>query len=209
VIDAVRFGTQRQGISSGRWPDGAPRIRELAVPTPGAANSAPLEHDIIINEIMYHPLSGLAQDEYLELYNRGTNAVDVGNWRFVDGISFVIPPGTVIPADGYLVVARDRTHLLSKYPQLTPGNTVGITRESCRIAASGSPWCARMIRNFPRGDFVLVDEVTYSDGWGHWTDGGGSSLELVDPRATTIWAELGRQDETRKRPGPTSNTPGD
>ena len=201
VIDAVRFGTQRQGISSGRWPDGAPRIRELAVPTPGAANSAPLEHDIIINEIMYHPLSGLAQDEYLELYNRGTNAVDVGNWRFVDGISFVIPPGTVIPADGYLVVARDRTHLLSKYPQLTPGNTVGnyegeLSDRGERIA---------LVRpddpQFPGGDFVLVDEVTYSDGWGHWTDGGGSSLELVDPRADNdLGPNWEGSDETRKAP---------
>ena len=34
-----------------------------------------------------------------------------------------------------------------------------------------------------RADGVLVDEVTYSDGWGRWTDGGGSSLELVDARA--------------------------
>jgi len=47
--------------------------------------------------------------------------------------------------------------------------------------------------------YVLVDEVRYWDGgqWGRWSDGGGSSLELVDPRADrrrpTNWAD---SDET-------------
>jgi hypothetical protein len=100
VIDAVRFGAQANGVSSGRWPDGAPGIRELAQPTPGAPNSKPVVRDIVINELMYHPISGQAKDEYVELHNRGAQAVDVGYWRFVDGISFMIPPGTVIPPAG-------------------------------------------------------------------------------------------------------------
>ena len=125
VLDAVRFGAQPNGVSSGRWPDGAPGIRELSRVTPGASNSAPTLHDIVINEIMFHPISGRTEDDYVELYNRGTHAVEVGNWRFVEGITFTIPPGTVVPADGYLVVARDRANLLSKYTQLNAINTVG------------------------------------------------------------------------------------
>src|SRR6185295_11781226 len=33
--------------------------------------------------------------------------------------------------------------------------------------------------------FITMDEVTYGSGgrWGHWTDGGGSSLELLDARS--------------------------
>ena len=50
--------------------------------------------DIVINEIMYHPASGLASEEYVELYNRGATAVDLGGWYFTDGIRFTFPPNT-------------------------------------------------------------------------------------------------------------------
>ena len=32
---------------------------------------------------------------------------------------------------------------------------------------------------------IVVNEVTYHDGgrWGQWSDGGGSSLELIDARS--------------------------
>jgi len=201
VIDAVRFGAQANGVSAGRWPDGAPGIRELSQPTPGTSNSVPALHDIVINKIMYHPLSGKAKDEYVELYNRGTNAVDVGYWRFVDGIDFMIPPGTVVPAGGYLVVARDRANLLSKYPQLNTVNTVGdydgeLSDRGERVALA-KPEDPQM----PFQDFVLIDEVAYSDGWGCWTDGGGSSLELIDAHAdNALGPNWEGSDETAKAP---------
>ena len=201
VIDAVRFGAQPSGASSGRWPDGAPGIRELAQPTPRASNSTPTLHDIVINEIMFHPISGQKEDEYVELHNRGTNAVDVGYWRFTDGISFVIPPGTVIPAGGYLVVARDRANLLSKYSQLNAVNTVGdyegeLSDRGERVALAKPQNPQQLFQ-----DFVLVDEVTYSDGWGRWTDGGGSSLELMDARAdNALGPNWQGSDETAKAP---------
>jgi hypothetical protein len=48
---------------------------------------------------------------------------------------------------------------------------------------------------------VLIDQVRYSDGgrWGKWSDGGGSSLELIDPyshhRLADNWAD---SDESGK-----------
>ncbi|TFG63318.1 MAG: hypothetical protein E4H28_06560, partial [Gemmatimonadales bacterium] len=51
----------------------------------------------------------------------------------------------------------------------------------------------------PYENFVTVDEVTYSDDWGQWTDGGGSSLELTDPRADNRLAmNWAGSDETAK-----------
>ncbi|MBE7503458.1 MAG: lamin tail domain-containing protein [Verrucomicrobiales bacterium] len=201
VIDAVRFGAQARGVSSGRWPDGAPGIRALAQPTPGGANDLPRVDDVVIHEIMYHPISGRAEDEYVELYNRGREAVDVGYWRFVDGIEFMIPPGTVIPAGGYLAVARSRAHLIGRYPQLDARNTVGdyegeLSDRGERLALARPDDPAR-----PFQDFVLVDEVTYSDGWGQWTDGGGSSLELIDAHAdNALGPNWEGSDETAKAP---------
>src|SRR6185369_8803316 len=50
---------------------------------------------------------------------------------------------------------------------------------------------------------IVVNEVTYRDGgrWGQWSDGGGSSLELVDPNADNrLAANWADSDETQKAP---------
>lgn len=186
VVDAVRFAAQENGVAMGRFPDGAADFHELASRTPAAANAALRIRDIVINEIMYNPISGDDNDQYVELHNKSAGAVSLDNWRFVEGIDFTFPAGTTLPAGGYLVVARNALHLMSNYPGvLNSGNTIGnfdgnLAKSGERIVLSkpDDP-------NLPNQDFVIVDEVTYHDGgrWGEWSDGGGSSLELIDPRS--------------------------
>jgi hypothetical protein len=59
---------------------------------------------------------------------------------------------------------------------------------------------AALVTNFFQ---IVMDEVPYSDGgrWGQWADGGGSSLERIDPRANprlpSNWAD---SNETAKAP---------
>jgi hypothetical protein len=134
---------------------------------------------------MYNPISDNPDDEYIELYNTGTAPVDIGGWQFIDGIDYTIPAGTHIPADGYLVIARNADRLIETYPMLTTGNTIGnydgaLNNRGERIvlAYPANP-------QVPGQDYIIVDEVTYGDGerWGTWTDGDGSSLELIDPHA--------------------------
>jgi MFS family permease len=62
---------------------------------------------VVINEIMCHPISGLNDDEYVELYNRGDNSMNLAGWRLADGISFVFPSSVVVAPDGYVVVAAN------------------------------------------------------------------------------------------------------
>lgn len=208
VIDAVKFGPQANGVAFGRFPDGSPHWSELAEPTPGSANAAPLARDIVINELMYHPLSDDDRDEYVELHNRGTQAVDVSGWQLVDGVSLTLPAGTVIPPGGFLVVAADVTWLRANHPNLNESNSVGnfsgsLSNRGERVAlAAPEEWVAT--NNGVRETnvvFVVVDEVTYGDGgrWGRWSDGGGSSLELVDPRADNrLAANWADSDESGK-----------
>jgi hypothetical protein len=204
VIDAVRFPPQPGGLAVGRYPDGAPDWYALAAQTPGTANLAAglRPEDVVINEIMFRPLSGSDDDEYVELYNRGTNPVDVGNWRFTVGIDFTFPPGTTIPADGHLVVARNVTNLLARYPQLHAGNALG--NYDGRLADGGERLAlARPEDPLAPVDYYVVNDVTYGDGedWGRWTDGGGSSLELIDPRSDNRRAmNWAGSDETQKAP---------
>lgn len=125
VIDAVRFEGQDVGVSTGRYPDGSDEFYPLQTPTPSAPNSQILVSDVIINEIMYAPISRNSDDEYIEIYNRGTNVVDISGWRFVDGIDYTFPSNTFIHPGQYLVVAKNVTNLIAKYPQLNSSNTFG------------------------------------------------------------------------------------
>jgi len=203
VIDAVTYPLEKPGVSLGHFPNGTYGIRALAAPTPGYANSALYDRDIIINEIMYHPISEDSRDEYLELYNKGTEPIDVSGWKLSSGISYTIPDGTIIPADGYLVIAADAGHLIIRYLNLTNANTVGdfegnLNNRGERIQLS------KPLYNTPtNNEFIIIDELTYGDGsdWGKWTDGGGSSLELKDPDSDNSrpdnWAG---SNETAKAP---------
>ena len=210
VLDAVSFGAQANGVSSGRSPDGAPGFTELATKTPGTSNGGLLIRDVVINEIMYSPISRESDDEFIELHNRGVSATNLGGWRLTGGVGFTFPASASIPANGYLVIARNAARLLSRYPNLSANNTLGDFNGSLgnsgeRIAlAMPDPSFATngnvITTNF---NYVVVDEVAYRNGgrWGQWSDGGGSSLELIDAssdnRLAANWAD---SDETAKAP---------
>lgn len=203
VLDAVRFGPQAEGISSGRFPNGGDLVRPLEKPTPGSSNQNLALSDVVINEIMYNPVSNQEDDVYVELYNHSSRVVDVGGWRFVDGIDFVVPTNTLIPASGYLVVAKNKARLLTNYPNLNTLNTVG--NFGGTLAKSGERLA------LARADGVVVDEVSYESGgrWGRWAHGGGSSLELIDPRSDhTLAANWGDSDESTKAPWTTVEVTG-
>jgi hypothetical protein len=211
VIDAIRFEGQANGVSTGRYPNGAPTWFELAARSPGQANTGPIIRDIVINEIMYNPISGNSVDEYVELHNKGESPVDVGGWQFSDGIDYRIPPNTIIPTNGFLVIAKSLTNMLAKYPQLNPQNTKGdydgnLANGGERIALSRPDQTVGLNNQGlleTNTIYIVVDEVTYDDGdrWGWWADGGGGSLELKDPnsdnRLAANWAD---SDETQKAP---------
>jgi len=201
VLDAVQFGAQANGVSYGRWPDGANDFYAFTTNTPGTNNSTILIGDIVINELMYDPISGNDDDQYIEIYNKGTNAVNLAGWQFTSGITFTFPANTLIAPNGYLVVALNLTNLFAKYPNLNSGNTVG--NYTGKLSHNGESVMLSMPQTFYTNTTILVaeDQVTYDVGgrWGEWSSGGGSSLELIDPRANhrlaSNWAD---SDETQK-----------
>ncbi|MCX6904682.1 MAG: lamin tail domain-containing protein, partial [Verrucomicrobia bacterium] len=208
VLDAVRFGDQENGIAMGRSPDGAPCFSRLASPTPGTNNAPILTDDVVVNEIMYDPPAGSA-DEFVELYNRGAYGVNLSNWRLRGGISYSFPNGTILPAGGFAVVANNRTNLLASHPGLSPLVTYGdcsgklgnggdtVTLDKPDETTTTNELGQAVVNKL----HLVVDEVTFGAGgrWGNWSDGGGSSLELIDPRAdhrlAANWAD---SDETSK-----------
>lgn len=126
-------------------------------------------------------------EEWVELFNRSSNAVDLSGWRLDAGIDFRFTNGPVIAPGGYVVVARDALALRAKWPEVAAsivgdfsGRLQGDERFLLRDAA-GNP----------------VDETRVFEGG--WSDGGGSSLELrdiaADHTSREAWAD---SDESAK-----------
>lgn len=183
LLDAVRV----QGGLRGRASDGGP-WRVPSEPTPGGENVIDLVDDVVINEIQYHhaPLSeeGVPvteqPEEWIELYNRGAEDVDLGGWQLVDAVAYAIPAGTILAPGDFLVVAGDADALRAEHAEIT------VVGDFSGHLDNGSD---RVLLLDARGN--PADEVRYFDGgrWPEAPDGGGSSLELRDPRADNTAAE--------------------
>jgi hypothetical protein len=117
---------------------------------------------------------------WVEIFNRSSHPVDLTGWRLDEGIDFRFPAGKILAPGGYLVVAKDVDYLQALHPGL---DVVGpftnkLSHSSDYIALKD-----------PANN--LADEVRYFDDGreGGDADGGGSSLELRDPRADNSRAE--------------------
>ncbi|OGH88099.1 MAG: hypothetical protein A3J93_05615 [Candidatus Magasanikbacteria bacterium RIFOXYC2_FULL_42_28] len=79
-------------------------------PPPAVAptSTAPATTTILLNEIFPDPAGSDNDDEFIELYNFGTSAVDLGGWKIKDNEkSFSLSSN--IPAGGYLILKRPDT----------------------------------------------------------------------------------------------------
>lgn len=113
-------------------------------------------------------------EEWIELYNRGTDPVDLTGWRLRDGVRFNFADETVLGPGEYLVIANDHAALQAKYPD-------------ANIAGSFSGVLSDRDDRLRLYDAAgnLADDVHYYEGgsWSELADGGGVSLELMNPFA--------------------------
>jgi len=122
--------------------------------------------DIVINEIMYAPIS--PEPEWIELYNRSEKEIDIKNYQIGNEVSknVVIKTSKVIKPKEYVTIAKD-TNIYSIYSGLT------------NVVISNFP-----ILNNNGGIIVIsdslgrtIDSVNYKSSWG---GKGGKSLERID-----------------------------
>ena len=139
---------------------------------------------------MYHPSSERVEEEYIELYNHGTNTVSLQGWQFSRGVSFTFTNDVMLAPGEYLVVAADPAAFSAKYPlvanvvggwtgQLSNSgedieleNALG-EREDLVSYADDGDWGIRV-----RGP---LDSGHYGWEWFAEHDGLGKSLELRNP----------------------------
>jgi hypothetical protein len=193
VLDAVEVKNRAQArvpAGTGAWfiPDAL---------TFGTPNAVTLTPDLVINELMYHPMALYStnlpvesDEEWVELYNRGESTVNLAGWKLADAIQFTFPSNTFLAPGGYLVVARQAAALRANWPSATIlgdfSGRLSNDREHVELRDAQDN---------------TVHEVRYFDG-GRWpaeADGGGSSLELRDPRADSSIPEAwAASDETSR-----------
>ncbi|HYG04287.1 MAG TPA: lamin tail domain-containing protein [Chryseosolibacter sp.] len=137
--------------------------------------SAPILYkDIVVSELMADPapVVGLPEAEYVELFNRSSNPVQLANWVISDGsISGSLPSYILLPQEYVLLCNLASLELFLEYE-----NVLGVSDFPSLNNASDF---VKMID--PTG--AVIDSISYTDEWyGHadYADG-GYSLEIIDP----------------------------
>jgi regulation of enolase protein 1 (concanavalin A-like superfamily) len=123
---------------------------------------------LVISEIMYHPTN--AALEFIELFNSRGEPADLSGWQLDGSVAYTFPQGTVLPAGGFLVVARAPAELASAY------DLAGVLGPF----TNNLPNDAGTVRlRHPSGAAFL--EVNYTDQppWPVAADGAGHSLVLA------------------------------
>ena len=136
-------------------------------------------HDIIINEIHYHPAAAENSGDWVEIYNRGTQSADLSGWYLEDesGNYFSFPKNTALAAGAYLVIAENLELFQAQNP--TINNVIGafgaLDHFSFGLSNSGE------LINIKNANASFIDPVDYNDNapWPVEADGMGPSLQLV------------------------------
>lgn len=177
VVDGIESRARPVGTSWGRYPDGDGDTFVLDGPSPSAPNAVTLEDRVVINEIQFHPPLAVSSAEYVELHNRGNVGVDISGWSLVKAVDYTFPPGSTIPAGGFLIVSGNPALVTTRYS----------------IADVYGPWDGRLANSEEKVELEdalgnTLDTVHYADD-GRWPlstetegpDGFGPSIELVHP----------------------------
>ncbi|MHC4439404.1 MAG: lamin tail domain-containing protein [Planctomycetota bacterium] len=70
---------------------------------------------VVINEIHYDPDVKTELVEFIELHNTTAADIDLSGWYITNAVSYQFPAGSILPADGYIVVAQNPAHIQAKW----------------------------------------------------------------------------------------------
>ena len=129
IIDSVEFPALGIDTSYGRNPNGSTNWAKLAPPTKAAANFGGTVVAVMMNEIYSR---GIPTDpDWIEIFNPNSIAMDLSGYKIYDvggngGLKpkMVLPPGSLIPATGYLVVVTDSVGTASGFGLSSTGEEV-------------------------------------------------------------------------------------
>ena len=128
---------------------------------------------IIVSEINYKSISTSDAGDWFEIHSTSTTDIDLSNWTMSDGGitgSYVLPVGTILPANGYLVIVKDTALFHAIHPNVL--NVVGPSL----ISLGGSDGII-LYNDLGVNQFSVNYEN--SAPWTTEPDGNGKTLELL------------------------------
>jgi hypothetical protein len=145
-------------------------------------NFSSMSTSLVINEINYRSSDDFNADDWVELYNPMSFPVDVSNWQIKDSDDthiFVIPEGTQIQDNSFLVVVKDESDFISVFPDIPYIGELGF--------GLGKTDSVRLYNS----EGTLIDEVAYESEtpWPSCADETGNTLELINPDLDNLLAE--------------------
>ncbi|WP_143959539.1 lamin tail domain-containing protein [Litoribacter populi] len=138
---------------------------------------APSFKEIVINEVMAAPREGqtLPNAEYVELYNTGSQAIQIGGYRLANSRSSTVLPRFVLQPESYLILSAQ-----SQASNFQPfGPSLGLSNWPALLNGGDE------VKLLDRSGQVLdsLEYITASYGGTEFAQG-GYSLEVVNPFQT-------------------------
>ena len=141
---------------------------------------------LCVSELNYNSDSAYNAGDWIELHNYGNTSLNISGWKLSDQSdkhTFTFPTGTVLAANGYLVITEDSIKFKSQFP--TVNNRIGAL--GFNFSNGGD-----QIRLFNHLNTLYLS--FYYQGLAPWpiqADGGGYTCELIsntaDPNNGNNW----------------------
>lgn len=177
-----------------------PSIRSLFLCYIALLAAGSLRASPVINEIHYNNDRNYIANEFIELYNPGLQAVNLAGWKLTGGIEYIFPENSLLEAGAYISIAENPSVLRSEFP--SPQRELRILGPYSG-ALSGEGEMIDLLDN--SGERVDRVEFDIDFPWPIAADGGGSSMELINPTLDnnlgSSWRSSGR-NETPGSPTP-------
>jgi hypothetical protein len=145
------------------------------------------QHSIIINEIMYEPQ--VSQSEYIELYNRSSNSIDLCGWKLSDirdtsktSKKYLLSDSTLILGAGDFIVIASDSSIFPSYPNLTDKAFHVLIRPNCiSLNNDGDNILLCDLTN------QMIDSIHYLPSWhnSELANVAGRSLERINPNLSS------------------------
>lgn len=220
-VDHIKFDPSKNGESFGRWPDGDGKLYPMQNRTLGELNT----HDgntvrtgpVVVSEIHYSPLNSDQPIEFIEIFNAGSVAENLVNWRLRGEADFDFSAES-LPAGATLVITSfdpiidtiALNQFLQKYPDVSrtqlrgpwaAGATNRLNNGGAAVKLQRPDTLEVPVEGDPFYPMLIEDTVNYDNvaPWPASADGTGPSLERLK---TDVYGDLVLNWQANSVPSP-------
>ena len=192
----TNFNSGYNGVLNTSLPNRRDALFDRYGPTGSGLIPEPQPGDAVVNfgQIEANPASGNQDEEFVEIANPNSYAVDMSGWTIRGGIDFVLPPGCVVPGNGSIYLSPNVRDFRLRAASPTGGEGRFVIgdysghlsnfAETLTLADTGGATIAETMTTDQPSDaqrFLVISEIMY-----HPEDGAGAEfIELVNISDTT------------------------